>query len=335
MFKKARLKLTAFYLAIIMTISLSFSAFIYQSVSSEFQRRLSIIETRLELQQRGFHLPPNRDSFFLEDLRLARRQVAFVLVYTNGVIFIFSAIAGYFLAGKTLSPIEAAMEDQKRFIADASHELKTPLTVLQTSTEVTLRTKKLSLSQAKHALRQNLEEIEKLKYLTNSLLSLTHYEQNGSHLTFQSTNLKSLVQKVIKQFTPLTQDKTIHLKTNLKPVTLAVHPESIEKALSILLDNALKYTPPKGTITVTLKKSKKSALISVSDTGIGISKHDLPHIFERFYRADTSRSKFSADGFGLGLSMAKRIVELHHGTIQTKSQPGRGATFTIRLPLNL
>lgn len=145
MFKTARLKLTAWYLLFIMAISLSFSAFIYRGVTLEFQRRLSAIEHRLELRRHGFVPPAGRAQFFVQDLEEARQRLWLILIYTNGAIFLFSAIAGYFLAGRTLKPIEQSLEEQKRFVAEASHELKTPLTALQTSVEVALRDQKLGL----------------------------------------------------------------------------------------------------------------------------------------------------------------------------------------------
>ena len=135
-FRKARLKLTAWYLFIIMAISLSFSAFIYRGITQEFQRRLHTIERRLDFRGHGIRPPIGQAEFFIQDLEETRQRVLLVLLYTNGAILAFSALAGYFLAGKTLKPIESVMEEQKRFVADASHELKTPLTALITSTEV-------------------------------------------------------------------------------------------------------------------------------------------------------------------------------------------------------
>ena len=334
MFKKARLRLTGWYLLIIMVISISFSAFIYRSVSMEFQRRLGVIETRLH--QRGMRMSPpdNQTLNFIEDIKEAQKQVFFTLVYTNGVILIISGIAGYFLAGKTLKPIEDAMEDQKRFISDASHELKTPLTAMQTSTEVTLRDKNLKLKDAKHTLKGNLDDIDDLKLLTNNLLELTSYQQNGSNLLFEEVDLKDLVKKTVKKITPLADKKKVKIVTKTEKVAINANKESIKRLISILVDNAIKYTPKNGKISVFVTRKSRYAYVKVKDTGVGIPKKDLPCIFDRFYRSDKSRSKKGSGGYGLGLSIAKRIVDIHKGTIKVDSSPKKGSTFTVKLPIS-
>ncbi len=333
MFKKARLKLTAWYLVIIMAISLSFSAFIYHSVSLEFERRLNVIENKLDLPHQGLGPPPGRTEFFIEDIQKARKEILILLAYTNAVILGISAAAGYFLAGKTLAPIEKAMEEQKRFVADASHELKTPLTALQTSIEVALRDKKLKLKDAKKTLQGSLTDIDKLTNLSNNLLALARMQQNGQNLVFEKVNIKKVVDEIAQKFTPLAKKKKVTLTTKTKNYSLKANQESLEKLISILLDNAIKYTPAKGKVNVSVQKEGKCLILKVKDTGIGIAKKDLPHIFDRFYRVDTSRSKTKADGFGLGLSIAKEIVKLHHGSISVSSQLGKGATFAVKLPL--
>lgn len=333
MFHSARLKLTAWYLVIIMAISLSFSAFIYRGVTLEFQRKLNAIEKRLELHKHGFRLPLGRSQFFIADLEDAKQRVFLILLYTNGAIFLFSAIAGYFLAGKTLLPIEKAMEEQKRFVADASHELKTPLTALQISIEVALRDKKLKLEDAKNVLRESLEDIDSLKKLANDLLSLASYSQ-GNNFRKEKVNIKEIIESANKKIAPLAKTKNIKMKIVLKNITLTAHRESLEKLITILLDNAVKYTPKGGKVSLTCEKDRRYLTLKVKDTGIGISQKDLPHIFDRFYRIDSSRSKVKVAGFGLGLSIAKKIVEQHRGSIDVKSSPSKSSTFIIKLPLS-
>jgi two-component system sensor histidine kinase CiaH len=332
MFKKARLKLTTWYLLIIMTISLSFSGVIFRSVTREFQRRLNLIERRLDLRGRGFNPPVGQTRFFIQDIKESRQKVLFILLYTNGVIFAFSALAGYFLAGKTLSPIEEVVEEQKRFVADASHELKTPLTALQTSIEVALRDKKLKLKDSKKILKESLEDIDSLKKLTNSLLSLARYQQDNN-FTKERLDLKDVIENVYKKISPLAKKKKIQLKIKTKSVKISANKESLEKLITILLDNAVKYTPKNGKVTLEISKNKRYLKLKVKDTGIGIPERDIPYIFDRFYRADKSRSKLNLAGFGLGLSMAKRIVEMHNGSIKAKSSPKKGSTFTVKLPI--
>jgi len=332
MFKKARLKLTAWYLVIIMAISLSFSAFIYKSVTFEFQRRLNVIERRLELRDRGFGPPPGQVGLFIEDINESRKRLFLILVYTNATILFLSALAGYFLAGKTLAPIEKTLNGQKRFVADASHELKTPLTALQTSIEVALRDKKLSLKDAKEVLKQGLDNVQSLNSLSNYLLGLSRFQKDNG-LQKESLNIKDIIEEAIKNIVPIAKDKKIKLRVDSEDVVINANRESLEKLITILLDNAVKYTKEKGKVSITAKKENKYLIIKVKDTGIGISEKDLPRIFDRFYRADSSRSKEEVAGFGLGLSLAKEIIELYRGKISVDSTINKGSTFSVKLPV--
>lgn len=334
MFKKARLRLTVWYLLIIMVISFLFSAFIYRSVSLEFQRRLNVIGMRLE--QGGMRMGHGKEPVhhFAEDIKEAQRQVSIILIYTNGVVLVISGIAGYFLAGKTLRPIETAMDDQKRFITDASHEVKTPLTAMRTSIEVALRDKKLTLKEAKNTLKGNLEDIDDLKSLTNNLLELTRYQQNGDNLSFEEIDLKKLVNSSLNKMLPLAEKKKIKVVKRLNKTVISANEESIKRLISILFDNATKYTPKDGKINVSVSKRNRYALLVVKDNGSGIPEDDIPFIFDRFYRSDKARTKVSSGGYGLGLSIAKRIVDVHNGTIRAESTPEKGTTFTVRLPIS-
>lgn len=333
MFKSARIKLTAWYLVIIMAVSFSFSAFIYRSVSLEFQRRLNVIETRLELRGFGLRPPPGQVEVLVEDLEEARRRVLFILIYTNAVIFVISAAAGYFLAGKTLTPIEAMVEDQKRFVADASHELRTPLTSMKTEVEVALRDKKLDLKGAKELLKSNLDEVDKMKNFSDYLLSLSRYEADGHDLPMENINLAEVARQAIERNAPLAKEKKVKIEKQLDEVVVKGNPQSLVELISILINNAVKYSPEGKEVRVSLRIRGKNAVIEVKDQGMGIRKEDLPHIFDRFYRADTSRSKSKTDGYGLGLAIAKSIVDLHNGSIQVTSKLGKGSTFIVKLPL--
>jgi len=333
MFKSVRIQLTAWYLLIIMTISLTFSSLIYQGISLEYQRRINNIGNRILNENPNFIPSDRRIIFFLEDLQEARRSLVVFLAYLNGGVFILSAAAGYFLAGRTLQPIEKAMEDQKRFIGDASHELRTPLTALKTSIEVALRDKKITLKEAKNILQDNLEEVDRLKELTNGLLSLTRYQNNHQKINFQVISLTRLIQQAYKQIKPLADKKNLKIVFKInKNLKVKANQEEFKKLIVILLDNAIKYTKNKGKITISAKNKNNLTEIKIKDNGVGISSKDLPHIFERFYRVDSSRSKINVAGFGLGLSMATEIVKLHQGTITAASQINKGSTFTIKIP---
>jgi len=349
MFKSARLKLTAWYLLIIMFISLSFSAIIYVGLARELERGFRRAELRLRAEELNIPLPrrfsiEQKDLplrlrelqprfFIVEDLEQAKRRLVINLLMINGAIFGFSFLLGYFLAGKTLKPIEQALEEQKRFVADASHELRTPLTALKTSMEVALRDKMTALKETKNLIKSNLEEINSLQSLANNLLSLANYQTNGQNLIFEEINIAEIIKNTQRKILPLAKEKNLGIKLFVEPKKIEANKESLESMVLIFLDNAVKFTLPKGKVTVTSFADKRWLFIKVKDTGIGISQADLPHIFDRFYRADQSRSKNKVSGFGLGLSLAKKIIEIHKGSVEVSSILGKGTTFTIKLPL--
>ncbi|PIU68752.1 hypothetical protein COS81_02760 [candidate division WWE3 bacterium CG06_land_8_20_14_3_00_42_16] len=333
MFHSARIKLTAWYLAIIMTISLSFSMIVYTRVTSDVQGRLVVIENRLRSGELGFRPPSRPGPFFIEEIEDTRRRVLWMLILTNGLILIFSGVAGYFLAGKTLEPIEVALQEQQQFITDASHELRTPLTALKTSMEVALRGQKMSLSEAHEVIASNLEDVNSLQSLSDRLLSLAHYQTNGSSLIFKPLPVTETLEEAVRKVKFLAKAKEIEVNLKSADLTLDADQESFIELLVIFLDNAVKYTLAKGSINVSAEADKKHLYLAIADSGIGIKSEDLPHIFDRFFRADTSRSKAETKGFGLGLSLAKKIIESYHGDLDMVSKVGSGTTFTLKFPL--
>ena len=349
MFRSARLKLTFWYLLIIMLVSISFSVVIYMGMVRELERGSRRTELRLKAQELDIPLPrlfPDRledlpprlreiqpHFAFVEDLHAAKKRLGLNLLIVNGVILGISALAGYFLAGRTLKPIEKIMEEQKRFVADASHELRTPLTALKTSMEVALRDKKMSLTEAKKVIKSNLEDIDSLQSLSNNLLSLANFQNNGQNLVFEEIDIAGVIKKAHQKILPLAKEKNIDIKINVKKQNILANKESLEQMILIFLDNAVKFTPQKGKVTITTKTNKKHLILEVKDTGNGIAKKDIPYVFVRFYQGDQSRSKSKAAGFGLGLSLAKRIIEIHKGLVNVSSVLNRGTTFTIKLPL--
>lgn len=320
MFKEARIKLTVWYLAIIMAISLSFSGVIFFGINSELNRIENFQKVRIQGIVRGFPEPtdisPSPDTDAIND---ARARILLTLGFINLSILIFSGLGGYFLAGQTLDPIKEMVEKQKEFVSNASHELRTPLTSLKTEIEVALRDKKMSVNDFKKLLSSNLEDVDRMQKLSNYLLKLNRYERTG-YVKFEKVDLKSVVQKAagtlkFKSKFDLSLEKSIVLGNEDSLIDLVV----------ILLDNAVKYGNSKKIEVIT----KKGGTLEVQDHGVGISKEEIPHIFDRFYRADASRNKEKTDGYGLGLSIAKSIVDLHGATIQVKSKPGKGTIFKV------
>lgn len=333
MFRKARIKLTVWYCIIIMLISGLFSVVIHRGVTAELENRFRFIE--VGLGARGFTLqqPQQIPPFFEEHLRVTKRRVLIMLLYINGAILVVSTAAGYFLAGKTLKPIEEALEQQNRFIADASHELRTPLAALKASIEVALRDKKIKKKEVLDVLESNLEDVDNLNVLTDNLLYLSKYEQGYDDLVFEQINIAEVIENAHKKISALAKRKDIKVEIIAEDAYLEADEIALKKLLLVLLDNAVKYTPENGTVLVTAKSDKKHVFIEVKDTGIGIDEENIQYIFERFYRVDQSRSKTETPGFGLGLSMVKEIVDLHRGSIKVTSIQNKGTTFVIEIPV--
>jgi two-component system, OmpR family, sensor histidine kinase CiaH len=327
MFKQARFKLTFWYSLIIMLVSMSFSVVIYNIANSELNRFAEM--QQLRIQRRLPHDFPPPDIVIDIDLLVeTRNRLIIFLAGINGVILILSSSMGYMLAGRTLSPIKTMVDDQKDFVANSSHELRTPLTALMTETEVALRDKEITLQEAKDLLKSNLEEVNKMHDLANYLLTLNKYEGELQSNQFTLINLKQVVQKAIKKVQPQAKQKQIKLQSKLANINIKGNDEALIQLVVILLDNAIKYSPKNSKVILAVKKYNYRPSLTIQDFGIGITKADLPHIFDRFYRADISRSK-KIDGFGLGLSIAKRIADLHHARIEVKSIVSKGSTFTV------
>jgi signal transduction histidine kinase len=323
---------------IVALVSGAFSGFIYKTVTAALERSFEAAEIRLRAQSDNPFfavLPPHRPFVTLlsDELEEAKKEVALRLLAIDGIIVLISGIAGYFLADKTLQPIELAVNDQKRFVSDASHELRTPLTSIKSEIEVALRDKNLKLSDAKALVKSNLEEVDKMQKLTNYLLSLNRYESGSVRLTKEKADLSAIVEKVIEKYQKQASKKGLKIQSELFPTNAYVNSTSIEELISILIDNAIKYTS-KGKVEILVVRRGKHAAIEISDTGIGIKAGELPYIFSRFYRGDSSRSKRQIDGYGLGLSIAHSIVSLNGGDIKVKSAVGKGSTFKIILPLS-
>ncbi|MCL4389885.1 MAG: HAMP domain-containing histidine kinase [Patescibacteria group bacterium] len=338
MFNAARIKLTAWYLLIIMLISVIFSAVIFLGATRElgrFERAAVLHRVRASSDEEFLILIPTPpqglpalDPAIVDQ---ARARLILALVLINLGILAVSGAAGYFLAGKTLEPIAAMMEEQSRFVADASHELHTPLTALKTATEVTLRDKALTLKGAKQSLKENLEEVNSLQSLSDSLLRLTKLKESTGN--FQTVSLVEVLTAAQKKVAALADQKHIKINADYKNYFILADKDSLTELFVTLLDNAIKYSNNNTVVRLTAGKTDHHVAVAVADQGVGIAQEDLPHIFDRFFRADKSRTGNRAHGYGLGLSIAKKIAQAHNGTIEVKSAFNQGATFTVKLPV--
>ncbi len=228
-----------------------------------------------------------------------------------------------------LSNLEQAYATQQRFIADASHELRAPLTLIQANLELARRPAMPPADQAT-ALGEAYTETSRLTRLVADLLALARADA-GTPIRHERVELDRLVMEVLGETKRLAREHRLAVD-GLEPCTVSGDPDRLRQLLVILLDNALKYTPPGGRVALRLRRERDTAVITVSDTGVGISSEHLPHVFERFYRVDPGRSR-DPGGTGLGLQIARWIVEQHGGSIELNSRPDEGTTAVVRLPV--
>lgn len=332
MFQNARLKLTAWYLLIITCVSILFSVAIYESADMEFERIQRRQQFRVEHLPYEFLQRPDIPTILpFIDVHDLRERLILMLILINTGIIILAGGLGYFLAGRTLKPIKEMVDEQNRFITDASHELRTPITTLISEIEVNLRDKNLSIAEARGLLGSNLEEAIHLKTITDSLLELSQLEKKNT-FTFTIISLREIVESSIRKVQPLAKKKKITFEQKLMEVNVYADKNRLTEVMVILLDNAIKYSPENSLIKITIKSHDGVVSILIKDQGEGIAEVDLDHIFDRFYRVNKSRSKQKVIGYGLGLAIAKKIVDEHKGEISVKSKLGEGSTFSVKLP---
>jgi signal transduction histidine kinase len=273
----------------------------------------NILPPRSDIQRRGQHLLGE-------------------LVWFNVVFIAGSGIVGYFFARRTLKPIELAHQAQARFTSEASHELRTPLAAMRADTEVTLMEKSLPVK-TRRTLQGNLRDIERLEQLTGHLLDIAHY-QNKTTTEPVLLDLDEIVRNVVERLSYAVQEKHISIKQNVRPTQVMGEQHSLEQLVTIVLDNAVKYSHKQGTVTISLQADGMIAVLTVKDEGIGIPADDLPHVLERFYRsANVKSNKKIASGYGLGLPLAHEIASALGGAVHIHSRENRGTTVRITLPL--
>ena len=231
-----------------------------------------------------------------------------------------------------LTRLQEAFEKEQEFMADAAHELKTPLTVLRTHWEDELSNRELP-DNFKEKLVKDVETITRLSKLINNLLLLSNSEYGVLKVDFENLDLSELVKDVVDNTTVLAElkNQTINL-VELTPVFIEGDKAKLYQLFFNLIDNAINYTPEKGNINISVKKESHLALVEIKDNGVGISENDLPHIFRRFYRVHKDRSQ-KLGGNGLGLAIVKLITEIHSGEIQVESQIGKGTSFIVKIPV--
>ena len=231
-----------------------------------------------------------------------------------------------------LDHLESAHTTQQRFVADASHELRTPLTILRGEIEVALR-KPRSADEYREVLQSNKEEIESLSRLTENLLLLARADAGQSIALYEEVRLAQVATDVCAKLQASADRRGASFDCNLEQ-SVAVRGDrvALERILFNLIDNAVSYSPAGEKIGISVRQEGDQAVIEVSDAGPGIAAEQLPHLFDRFYRADRSRSR-EHEGAGLGLAIVKAFVEAHQGTVEVTSEVGHGAQFVVRIPV--
>jgi signal transduction histidine kinase len=316
-----------------MTLSIFFSLAFYNASVSELNRQIP----PPAMYDRAFdgHGPSHReeiDRFLHDRINEGENTLLFNLFMLNMVALFGGSIISYYLARYTLYPIESAMDAQSRFISDASHELKTPLTVIQAGNEVALRKSNLTLDEAKDTINSNVEEIVKLRHLTDCLLTLASQEHRQLILT--PVSVQDAVGEALNRVVQLAVPRDIGVVDNVpSDIKVMAEEQGLIEVLVILFDNAIKYSDDGKNIYIDAQVKGKHGVIKVRDEGPGIRASDQKYIFERFYRANFARTKNGSSSYGLGLSIAKKILEQNKGSISVESVLGEGSAFSIKLPL--
>ncbi len=313
MFTNARLKLTALYVLIVAIIVFGFSIFLYQSVGSNLR----------DASDDDFAGHDSHQHFVSNTLD----SLQYELLFADLIIIVTSAGLSYVLAGRTLKPIQKSVEAQKVFAANASHELRTPLTVMRNDMEVFLRNTSQTKELAQKTMNSNLEEIERMSGIVENLLLLARSD-NASLPTLAPLDVSILIKTMTRKMQSLADKKNIQIISKL-PDSLMIQGNTalLERVMLNILQNSIEHTPQHGSITFETTQQDSQVIIRVIDTGSGIDEKDLPNIFTRFYKTESS------NGSGLGLSIVKEIIDQHHGSISIESIKSKGTTVIIHLPV--
>jgi signal transduction histidine kinase len=240
----------------------------------------------------------------------------------------------WWLSGLAMQPIYQSYQQIQQFTADAAHELRTPLSVVRIAVDSALDAAKIA-PEARNNLEIAQRQVRHLTRLAEDLLWLSRLEAKQLSLQSQPCCLNDLVSDLEEELAPLAIVNSIDLRLEIlakKPLYVIGDSDRLYRAIANLIDNAIQYTPAGGVVMIRLESAERNAIITIQDHGIGIAAEDLSHIFDRFYRVQSDRSR-TTGGTGLGLAIVKAIVRAHHGSIQVDSQLSLGSTFTVRLPI--
>ncbi|MFS0722942.1 sensor histidine kinase [Paenibacillus sp. 1P07SE] len=258
-----------------------------------------------------------------------------ILILCTALFILLSIVTSLLLSSRTMRPIQRSWSKQTEFVENASHELRTPLTIIQNKLELLLTSPQERIVDKFEPIAVSLSETRRLSKLTADLLTLARADSAETVLEKKKLPLEPFLKEICEPYAEIAESQDKHLWTSLEPeLVIEADPGRLHQLMVILLDNALKYTAEDDSIGVLARRDEHRLLIEVSDTGIGIRPENLQSVFDRFYREDKARSRSAEQGgSGLGLSIARWIVDAHHGTIEAVPQETKGIVFRIRLPL--
>jgi signal transduction histidine kinase len=330
MFKKTQLRLTLLYSLLFLVLFWAFSSGIYVWMNNSFgEGYVSQIQQHKEIDTDSL----NRSAKIVTVAGdVALDQLRNILIVLNGVLLITIPAVSWFLAKKTLAPIQKAHEQQKQFVSDASHEMRTPLSIISGEIEVALK-KHRSAGEYRSALVSTKEEADRLSGLVENLLFLAGSDKKSRSMKTEPVDITDLINSVVNALRPISRDKQITISLDTDDVSAPVvlgNPILLRQLFFNIIHNAVNYSSKKGCVTISLKETGSDTSIAVRDSGPGIAQKDQERIMERFYRVDASRS--DKKGHGLGLAIAKVIIDAHRGNLRVDSALGKGSVFTIILP---
>jgi two-component system, OmpR family, sensor histidine kinase CiaH len=271
-------------------------------------------------------------DFSRELIVLNRLRMTLILVGAGGGIV--ATLAGFFLAGRVLRPVRLSWQRQTDFVADASHEMRTPLSVIQANLGLVMEHAHQTVGENLEWINNAMSESRRLSKLVQDLLTLARADSETIHIERVPVCISDVVLQVADLFEPIMVSREIQLTANVYPGLMMVGDrDRLHQLMVILLDNASKFTPSGGKVDVVVNSRFHTVYIEIKDTGCGIPASELPRVFDRFYRADPSRQHGAQGGAGLGLAIAKWIVQAHNGRIQITSEVNQGTTVTLSFPM--
>jgi len=284
-----------------------------------------------EIEQQGeFELDEQDTDIAAIAGDVALHRLGNTLLILNGAMIIIIPGIAWLMTRRILAPVQHIHEQQKQFVSDVAHELRTPLSIMSGELEVALRKERIP-ADYQQVLTSSKQETDRLSELAENLLFLARADQVKQAIEFEKVDITDLIGSIIAslQAEGIKKQIAIYFQPEEEPTFTRGQPAMLRRLFFNLIHNAIQYTPSQGEIWISLTTSKQYAEVRIRDTGVGIPPEDQEKIFNRFYRVDPSRSQ--TRGYGLGLAICRSIVELHHGSITVRSALGQGSTFTVML----